>query len=226
MDELKNLNFEMLSFMQTMVDDDLRNSKLCRGRVSREDHIKHGQRLLQQQYFLNQIRDSVTKTHDQINESCYNNYQKPQIIELNINMPMSEEEPPIKSMTEDEKIQKGGKPKSKQVLDDGEDSFEEFVKNDLNNDSDEDTETPVKKIDKKNETVPERLQRKFNTMYAEQAKSIGKSLKIKPEKGKKILSKKHVMNRIVKDKKLHQKALKEMKKRNLLNTESTENNSE
>nr|AVL93334.1 hypothetical protein matv_2 [Moumouvirus australiensis transpoviron] len=66
----------------------------------------------------------------------------------------------------------------------------------------------------------DKIRSKCNVLWANNVKELGKKLNIKPEKGKKTLSKAHVINQIVANKKLHTKALKELNKFDLVQSES------
>nr|AEY99260.1 hypothetical protein tv_L2 [Moumouvirus Monve] len=69
-------------------------------------------------------------------------------------------------------------------------------------------------------STEDRIRSKCNVLWANNVKELGKKLNIKPEKGKKTLSKAHVINQIVANKKLHAKALKELNKFDLVQSES------
>ena len=61
-------------------------------------------------------------------------------------------------------------------------------------------------------------------MWAEEVKRLGKTLNLKPPKNKKSMSKKDIINRILKNKNMYDKALREAKKESTIKTESESSN--
>lgn len=76
---------------------------------------------------------------------------------------------------------------------------------------------------KTNENKKDKLSRKLNTMWAEQVKNLGKELGIKPRKGGN-LSKIYVTKRILANPKLHDKALKTIRKIDIVKSDTASEN--
>lgn len=205
--------------MQSLLDDNIKFVEKNNQKLPEAYKIKLGQKIRDHELLVNDYYNAIKKCNNQ-----------PHITEIHLHIPKSDELPKLidefdvpKKINDDILIQQGGH----------DDSLDDSLNMDFDNITDEDDEPkklikkantnkskPIKKLNKKSETIEQRLERKFNAMHAEQARSIGKSLNIKPEKGKKTLSKKHVMNRVLGNSKLHTKALAELKKRKMLKTES------
>ncbi|AVL93327.1 hypothetical protein mvtv_2 [Megavirus vitis transpoviron] len=66
----------------------------------------------------------------------------------------------------------------------------------------------------------EKIRSKCEALWANNVKNIGKKLNIQPEKGKKTLSKTYVINQIIQNKNLHNKALRELNKFDLVKSET------
>lgn len=74
-------------------------------------------------------------------------------------------------------------------------------------DTDNESMKNREKIHKKAETKKQKINRKLNKLGAEDVKRVGKEFNIKPEKGKRYLTKKHIIDKVSKNTKIYNKVL-------------------
>lgn len=233
MDEQK---LRMLSFIETIIS----NEKHC---------MERGKHILMQQIFMNEFNDVIKQNEQKITITRERYSLSPEIYELDIQIPESDSVPLnlIKSDELFESVEhtsealaqparlrdkeivhmKGGSGEKEIEVDVESDSLMEYLNNEMNggkpksilkkkvqiNAEDNENNKPI-------ETKKDKLKRKLNTMWAEQVKNLGKDLGIKPGKNKKALSKADTIKKILANTKLHDKAIKAIKKIEIVKSET------
>jgi hypothetical protein len=216
----------MLSFIETI--------------ISREENcIKRGEHMYMKHLFMNEFSDILNKNQMGGEKLTVTREIRREPVELYIPVPTSDIEPInldnseqfLKEMTGGEEI----KAEDIQIESDTEDLFE-YLKQDLPKEQQGGKPKSIlkKKVqininddrvlsdtdDKPIENKKEKLKRKLEVMWMEQVKTLGKELGIKPPKNKKNLSKTDTIKKILANPKIHDKALKEIRKIELLKSDT------
>lgn len=187
---MENLNYRMLSFIETMLD----NEKNC---------IRHGKHIFMKELFIKEFMDiqkhknepkiTITRKISNSDDLFLQNFVKPTV---------------TKSEIGELKEQVGGSKLGKETYNDSLDNNKK-VRFDIANNN-----------NNKNMTKKEKLQSKLNAMWAEQVKDLGKQLGFKPPKNKKSLTKTDITKLLLNSPKLYDKALKIIRKIDILRSET------
>lgn len=189
--DLEDLVYRMISFMEDTI-------------ITEKNPITKGQKIFMQKAFIDQFSDVLHKKNEIRTKQCNEDIDEDKAVLINIVMPKSEsdndelidedvidipnEEPKINSM-------KGGSRKNVSI------NLEENVEYE-----------PEFEDSKKKENKKQKLDRKLNILKANEVKKIGEKFNIKPEQGKKYLTKSHVVQKIKNNTKLYTKVLKHINK--------------
>lgn len=186
--DLEDLVYRMISFMEDTI-------------ISEKNPVAKGQRIFMQKAFIDQFSDVLDKKKEIDTKRREEVFDEDNAYLINIVMPKSEE---AKEELKDElfidipnkktktKVMEGGNPK-KSVM----------INLDDNVEYEPEIEEPKIKESKK-----QKINRKLNILKADDVKKIGGKFNIKPEQGKKYLTKNHVISKIKNNTKLYTKVLK------------------
>lgn len=228
--ELENLNYRMLSFIDTIIQNE-------------KNSIDRGKHILMKESFMNEFNDILNKNKKLTITKKRSNEP---ITELEIIIPESDEEPINLVNSDDDflNVMIGGWYTKNQPIDNepannvndivdvDSDSLMELLDNEIKiqQGGDKKPKSILKKrvqinaIDNEPKTKivtkKEKLESKLNAAWAEEIKSLGKTLGLKPPKNKKSLSKTDVTKKILANPKLYDKALKELNKSALLRSDT------
>jgi len=182
---MEDMIYRMISFMEDIVK-------------AETDPINRGRKILMKTVFLNEFNDILNKKEDIANKKRENNYKDVDIEYINIDIPKSDSDEInlIDELELDSPINKydikivKAKKKQKKV------SIEENQNGGSKN-------THMKKPESKKQ----KINRKLNKLGADDVKKVGKEFNIKPESGKRYLTKSHVIDKVSKNTRLYNKIL-------------------
>jgi len=202
--DLEDLVYRMISFMEDTI-------------ITEKNPIAKGQKIFMQKAFIDQFSDVLHRKKDIQTKRYEEVIDEDKAYLINIVMPKSEE---AKEEMKDElfmdipmketktKVMKGGQPK-KSVM--------------INLDDNVEYEPEIEET-KKKESKKQKIDRKLNILKADDVKKIGQKFNIKPEQGKKYLTKNHVITKLKNNTKQYTKVLKHINTNfEDLRSESTEN---
>jgi hypothetical protein len=183
---MEDMVYRMISFMEDVVR-------------AETDPVNRGRKILMKTVFLNEFNDILNKKNEIEKKIRENNYKDVETEYINIDIPKSdsdeiilidelEVDSPIKKY-DNTKIDKADK-KQKKV------SIEENQKGGSKNTK-----------QKKPETKKQKINRKLNKLGADDVKKVGKEFNIKPETGKRYLTKSYVIDKVSKNTRLYGKVL-------------------
>ena len=202
--KLEDLVYRMISFLEDTIQLD-------------NDGVTKGKKIFMKTMFIKEFSDILDKKKDIEAKRREEDILSDEACVINIVMPKSESEEykikdeeilDIPKIDEKNKVITGGNPKK-------------IVSINLDNNVEHEPEIDETKI---RETKRQKIDRKLKTLNAGEVKKIGQKFKIKPEQGKKYLTKTHVLKKIKNNTKLYKPVLKHINKTyDDLRSESTEN---
>lgn len=166
--------------------------------------VEKGKKILIKTVFLNEFSDILDKKNEIENKICEKNYSNVETDIINIDIPKTESEEHI--LVDELEIESPNKKQKKVSIQDNQKGGSK--------------KSHVKKL----ETKKQKINRKLNKLGAEDVKKVGKEFNIKPETGKRYLTKSHVIDKVSKNTRLYSKVLDHVntKYKDLVKTE-TEN---